>query len=400
MNNSLEMKMAVVFGFAVAYISSIAWVSYRSAIQFTMDATWASHTHEVLADIRAVHSDLSDVESGAHGYALTGLEGFLTPYRAGLADQDGLLKRLRELTADNPSQQRRLDVLMELVSERRRLLNEVIEARRDRGLDGARELVAAKGDELQTRIRQLLEDMTREERGLLPAREARMLVSMCFVLRFMVFGGVVAVLYLTGALVLVLRDLKLRRRLTRDHEENEQTILFLLNSMAGGIYGIDLRGECTLANHACLSLLAYDDARELLGKNMHGLVHHTRPDGSPYGQEECPISAVLRSGSRVHVDDEVFWRKDGTRFSVEYWSLPLFRGGHRIGAVVTFLDITGRKLAEAAVRESEQRLELATRSAGTSRSSGGSRGGPGRLVCRARSAVRGAESSRPSPRRS
>ena len=88
---------------------------------------------------------------------------------------------------------------------------------------------------------------------------------------------------------------------------------------------------------------------------MHALEHHTRRDGTPYPIEECPIYLGFQKGAGVHRDDEIFWRKDGTSFPVEYWSHPVVREGKTLGAVITFIDITQRKRAEAALHKSEER---------------------------------------------
>jgi formate hydrogenlyase transcriptional activator len=107
-------------------------------------------------------------------------------------------------------------------------------------------------------------------------------------------------------------------------------------------------------NHTAAHMLGFDDPGELLGKNMHTTEHHTRADGTPYPLEECPIYIGFQNGLAVHRDDEVYWRKDGTCFPVEFWSHPVFREGKTVGAVITFVDITERKQAEEALRKSEQ----------------------------------------------
>jgi Diguanylate cyclase, GGDEF domain/PAS domain len=81
-------------------------------------------------------------------------------------------------------------------------------------------------------------------------------------------------------------------------------------------------------------------------KPQHEIVHHSYPDGSSYPREYCPIYAALTDGEIRHVDEEVFWRKDGTSFPVEYTSTPIREDGEVTGAVVTFTDITERKALE------------------------------------------------------
>ncbi|MCU7933049.1 MAG: EAL domain-containing protein [Candidatus Thiodiazotropha sp. (ex Codakia rugifera)] len=128
--------------------------------------------------------------------------------------------------------------------------------------------------------------------------------------------------------------------------ESEKQVLDLLNSTAEAIYGLDLNGNCTFANPACVRMLGYQSSEELVGLNMHELTHHTRPDGSPYSEKDCPIQNAFVSGTGSHADHEVLWRADGECFPVEYWSYPIRRDNRIMGAVVTFLDITERKQQE------------------------------------------------------
>ncbi len=128
--------------------------------------------------------------------------------------------------------------------------------------------------------------------------------------------------------------------------QSETRLRLLLDSAAEAIYGIDLQGNCTFCNPACLRLLGYQRTEELIGKNMHELIHHKRPDGAPYPEHECRIYQAFRKGEPTHVDDEVLWRADDSSFPAEYWSHPQLRDGAVVGAVVTFLDITARTLAQ------------------------------------------------------
>jgi formate hydrogenlyase transcriptional activator len=128
----------------------------------------------------------------------------------------------------------------------------------------------------------------------------------------------------------------------------------ILDSASEAICGCDSEGICLFSNPSAARILGYDHPAELLGKNMHALEHHTRKDGTPYPIEECPIYIGFQKNENVHRDDEVYWRKDGTSFPVEFWSHIVIREGKTLGAVITFIDITERKQAEAALRKSEE----------------------------------------------
>lgn len=128
--------------------------------------------------------------------------------------------------------------------------------------------------------------------------------------------------------------------------ERDARIQGLLDSTAEGIYTINLSGKCSLVNASAARILGYESASDLLGRNMHGLIHGRYPDGTPYPPSNCPILQAVTAGEPVHVEDEFFWRADGTMFPVEYWSHPIVLGMQVTGAVVTFLDITERRRAE------------------------------------------------------
>ncbi len=150
-------------------------------------------------------------------------------------------------------------------------------------------------------------------------------------------------------------DITERKQAEEALQLSEERVRLVLNSAAEGIFGCDSHGTCLFCNPAAVSLLGYDKPEDLLGQNMHRLEHHTRKDGTAFPLEECPIYMGILDNRGVHVDDEVFWKKDGTSFPVEYWSHPLSRDGKTVGAVVTFFDISERRHAEAERRKSEER---------------------------------------------
>ncbi|MEM7649737.1 MAG: PAS domain-containing sensor histidine kinase [Cyanobacteria bacterium P01_A01_bin.70] len=131
----------------------------------------------------------------------------------------------------------------------------------------------------------------------------------------------------------------------------------ILNAVGEGVYGLDLQGNVTFVNPAAAAMIDWP-MEELIGRSMHNVLHHSHTDGEPYHREHCPIYAAFRDGSVHRVTDEVFWRKDGTSFPVEYISTPMRdEAGELIGAVVTFRDITQRRWAEHVLQQTNEALE-------------------------------------------
>jgi PAS domain S-box-containing protein len=137
---------------------------------------------------------------------------------------------------------------------------------------------------------------------------------------------------------------------------SQDRLALLLESTGEGIFGIDLDGHCTFINKAGARMLG-DEAPRILGQNMHELTHHSHADGRHYPVEQCPIFNAFRQGLPCRIDAEVFWRKDGSAFSVEYSSYPIMNGHSVLGAVITFVDITERRLAEAELQRAKTQLE-------------------------------------------
>jgi two-component system sensor histidine kinase/response regulator len=148
-------------------------------------------------------------------------------------------------------------------------------------------------------------------------------------------------------------DITERKRAQEERDRVAQQMQMLLESTGQGVYGIDLRGNCTFINRATCEMIGYRP-EEALGRNMHDLVHHHKPDGSIYPVDQCPVFRAFQKGEGCRVDTEVIWRRDGAAIPVEYSSFPILEGTKITGAVVTVLDITERKRAEEKVRENEQ----------------------------------------------
>ncbi|HEX3000777.1 MAG TPA: PAS domain S-box protein, partial [Methanoregula sp.] len=152
-------------------------------------------------------------------------------------------------------------------------------------------------------------------------------------------------------------DITERKKADAAMRESEEKTRLILDSAAEAIYGVDETGRCVFYNPSCARLTGYTRPGEMLGKNMHMLLHHSHPDGTPMPSAQCRIFLGYLKGEGSHFDDEVFWRADGSSFPVEVWSYPQKKDGNITGMVVTFFDITERKKAEAALLEDEQKLQ-------------------------------------------
>ena len=138
--------------------------------------------------------------------------------------------------------------------------------------------------------------------------------------------------------------------------QRQQSLQRLLDSAAEGLYGVDTQGRCTFVNRAALKMLGYAQEAELVGQDMHALIQHSHADGRPRPARESAIARSYREQSELHVTDEVFWRRDGTSFPVEYWSHPMMMDEQVQGAVATFFDITERVHMQQALRQGEVRI--------------------------------------------
>ncbi len=146
--------------------------------------------------------------------------------------------------------------------------------------------------------------------------------------------------------VVVTSDTGALEQATQDLLRVESEHQLILSAAGEGIYGLDAQGRMTFGNAATREILGWE-VDEVLGLRAHDVHHHSHADGSPYAHTDCPIYAALKDGEVHRVDDEVFWRTDGSPVPVEYTSTPIIRDGKPDGAVVVFRDVSRRKKIEA-----------------------------------------------------
>ena len=148
-------------------------------------------------------------------------------------------------------------------------------------------------------------------------------------------------------LLLLVQDVTTRKEAERALVRSRADLRMMIDSTAEAIYCIDRDGMLTLCNAAFRQTLGFEPTDELVGKDIHEIIHHSYDDGRPYPKTDCPILKTVQSGVHAHVAEDYFFRPDGTRLPVEFWVRPIIRQAEIEGAVCTFIDITERKQTEA-----------------------------------------------------
>ena len=135
------------------------------------------------------------------------------------------------------------------------------------------------------------------------------------------------------------REIAERIQAETETERIKRRMELILESAGEGIFGLDIDGKVTFVNKAAALILGWEP-EDLVGQAHHALIHHTRSNGQPYPVSQCPIHQAYRDG-KVHFGaDEVFWKRDGASFPVEYISTPILENRRLTGAVVIFRDLS------------------------------------------------------------
>jgi methyl-accepting chemotaxis protein len=173
---NVGMKIGTGFGLALAILTTIGIIAYRSIAKLTYTADWVDHTHQVLETLESITSTMKDAETGQRGFLLTGDDNYLAPFVAAQEAIEGEVKTLRDLTKDNTNQQRRIDRLEPLLSGKDSKfaeLSETIALRKDKekGLEAALAIVRTdRGKTIMDQIRKIIDEMKDEENTLLKTR--------------------------------------------------------------------------------------------------------------------------------------------------------------------------------------------------------------------------------------
>lgn len=155
---------------------------------------------------------------------------------------------------------------------------------------------------------------------------------------------------LTEKIQQLTKEIHDRTAVEKGLRESEEKVRLLLQSTAEAIYGVNNKGLCTFANKALLDMLKIDSESQLIGKNIHSLIHHTNISGKNISENKSPIYQAYNGKQEVYVEEDYIWTPEGKYILVEYWAHPILQEGSTQGAVVTIIDITERRQINDALR--------------------------------------------------
>ena len=341
---------------AVARFTAYLLTSHQAQL-----AAQVTHSRQVLSELNATLAAVQDAEAAQRGYLLTARNEYLSPYHISAAAAPQHLAALQQLVESHPHQQQRLEALRALIGEKFREMDQTISLRRDSGLEAAVGVVLNdRGKELMDQIRAVYNNMALHENDRL-----RVLVEADG--RGRIQTLILFATFTTIEFALLASSLYLLVRFTRQRRESERAIAQQLaytraisTSLGEGVYVVDRQGKLSFMNPAAESALGWRES-ELAGRLMHDAIHHHHADGSAYPAPKCPILAVTHTGQSYANDDDVFFRKDGSSFSVSYISAPINVAGEVYGAVLVFHDTTARKRSEIELRGARDAAESASR---------------------------------------
>jgi PAS domain S-box-containing protein len=341
-----------------------------SVARVNENAAWVEHTYEVLGSLELLLPAVTDSETAERGYVITGDESYLEPYRQSATTVVSQAKRLRELTADNPAQQQRLDLVLPLVTDRLAELLAVIELRQREDFAAAqRELLTGKGKRFHDRIRGLIDQMKSVETSLLRDRERRTNRS-ATIAQAVIIGGCFLACALVGlALFAIRRDFAGRARAERalreakaqlelrveEGDEELAQLASIVVSSDDAIVGKNLQGIITSWNPGAERLFGYS-RDEAVGKPIAMLVPPERS-----AEEPVILARIVRGETTDHFET-VRIGKEGEKIDVSVTISPIRdHQGRVVGASKIARDISDRKLAEAKVHAQLARLGLLQR---------------------------------------
>jgi PAS domain S-box-containing protein len=353
---NLDRRLSYVMGLIVVLLALNVWFAYHNIRQMNDDERSVTQTQNVLSALENIISLAKDAETGQRGYIITGEPTYLEPYNAAIATMNDKIGLLEQLTRDNPAQQTHLAALKTHLANRLNVLQERIVLRDEKGFDAAREaILTGRGKFEMDELRKRVNEMASIEQQLLTARSLRAERSYRIALLTTVIADLFA-LGMVGAFIFLLRrHLLARERAAAAIHEQREMFRTTIASIGDAVMTTDTQGRVAYLNAVAQSLTGWTQEAALgepVGTVFRIVNEQTR------AAVENPVARVLREGVVVGLANHtILISKDGTERPVDDSAAPIRdQKGHVAGVVMVFRDVTERRRAENALRESEEKL--------------------------------------------
>ena len=368
MGLSINRRITAQFTLVVLILAVLGVASYYNTTNLTSTAQWVEQTHEMLDRLNALLHQITEAESAARGYFIAEKEEFLEPYGALLSAIRRNLEEIRRRASDNPAQAERFDRLEPRVGVKLSLLQELIDLRRQRGLEPAtRSALVDRGKEMMGEIRALISEMESDERALLVRRYEEAQDGARKTLAMNLVGSLLSFALLALAFYLLNLEIERRRRAESALQETTSLQRAILDAANYTIISTAPDGTIKSFNAAAERMLGYP-ARDIIGKTTPDLFHDSKEIAQRAEELSDELGVRVEPGIEVFIararlggPDENEWtyiRKDGSKFSVLLSITTLL---DKEGEVKGFLgigsDITERRQAERELQESRSRLQ-------------------------------------------
>jgi PAS domain S-box-containing protein len=343
---------------AVAIFAFAGWESYRNMTRAAEAMALQKHTYEVSKTLDETIVRLVDAETGQRGYLLTGDETYLAPYRAAIKNIDQAMSQLKDLTSDNPNQQKRIQAMEPIIEKKLAELERTIDLRREKGSIAANQVVlAGSGKGWMDEIRALASEMANAESDLLRLRTQNTDESLAKSSRAIAAGVVVGILLLALCFGLLARELSERKRAQEALGKSERWFSTTLGSIGDAVIATDINGAVAFLNPVAQSLTGWN-LEEANGKSLDLVFNIVNAETRL--SVENPVKKVFREGKVVGLADHtVLLSKDGREFDIEDSAAPILTDSKEgFGVVLVFRDITEKKRTEENTNQQKELLQL------------------------------------------
>jgi len=306
----LSRKVQLAFGSAILTLLVVGAISYRGAVVSSESDRWVRHTHEVLEKLQDLLSAMQSIDSSHRGFVLTGKESYLESYRASIVSAEQDEATVRNLTGDNPEQQRRLPALERLADQKIQYAETVNRLRRTKGLEAAADAIrSGPGQQIIDEFQGVVREMQEEELRLLVLRNADAKRHLGQTKAVLILGTVLGLLIAAGSGWSAHRDSSgrgLAEEALRDSEEKYRVLVYEVQDYA--VFMLDPQGQIISWNAGAERNKGYR-AEEIIGHNFSCFFP---PEDIKRGWPEEVLRMTAASGR--HEEQGMRVRKDGTRF--------------------------------------------------------------------------------------